>query len=147
MFHIRGFFRKDKRVNRNGIWLCFFPPCFLSVPRCSCPGMKPPFRVHRGRPLQVKVLIPWWCHLRKCQHPVNLAGFCNRVIDPGKDHNLHSITLSDRERISHLSKNGRNRHKGALVFTGSPASKACRLTRRTGLKISLKGAPLVTQSV
>lgn len=65
---------------------------------------------------------------------MNLAGSCNTVIDLGKDDNLQEVSLSDREQISHLSKNGRNRHKAALVFSGSLASKACRPTGRAGLR-------------
>ena len=67
---------------------------------------------------------------------MNLAGSCNTVIDLGKDDNLQGVSLSDREQISHLSKNGRNRHKAALVFSGSLASKACRPTGRADLTVS-----------
>lgn len=46
-----------------------------------------------------------------------VPGSCNIVIDRGKDHNLQGIYFSDTEQISHLSKNGKSRHKGALVLT------------------------------
>lgn len=78
---------------------------------------------------------------------MNLAGSCNIVIDLGKDHNLEGIYLSDREKISHLSKNGRNRHKGALVFIGSLASKAHKWTERIRLKIGLKSSPMVIHNM
>ena len=83
-----------------------------------------PSEVHRGRPPQARLVIPWWHHLRKCQDLADLAGSCNIVIDLGKDHNSQGIYLSGREQISHLSKYGKNRHKGALIFTRSPASQA-----------------------
>lgn len=65
---------------------------------------------------------------------MNLAGSHNVVIDLGEGHNLQGVSLSNREQISHLSKNRRSRHTGALVFTGSPASKARRPTGRVGLR-------------
>lgn len=72
---------------------------------------------------------------------MNLAGSCNIVIDLGKDHNLQGIYLSDTEQISHLSKNGKSRHKGALVLTRSRASHTHRWAGRVRLKTGLKGSP------
>lgn len=78
---------------------------------------------------------------------MNLAGSCDIVIDLGKDHSLQGIYLSDREQMSHLSKNGRNKHKGALVLTGNLASKALRQTVRVWLKTGLRSSPMVTHNL
>lgn len=48
--------------------------------------------------------------------------------------------LSDWEHMSHLSKNGRNKYKGALVLTGNLASKAFRQTGRVWLKTGLRSS-------
>lgn len=100
--------------------------------------------MHRGKPLHIRLLISGWCHLRKCQDLVSLTGFCNTVTDVGKNDNLQGV--SNMEQISHLSKNGRSQHKGALVFSGSLPSKACRLTGRAGLNISLKANLMLTNN-
>lgn len=112
------------------------------VPACSCLGVQTPLcRDVQGRPPWAGFLITWWRHLRKCQDPANLVGSCNIVRDLGKGNTLQGIYLWGREQISHLSKNGKNRHKGTLVFTGSPGSQAHSWTGESTRRLASMAGP------
>lgn len=140
MFHIKGIFLVKGRL--KGVNFSFL--ISLVFCRCSCPGVKTLSCLDvQGKPTPGQVFNPAVMPPQEVSgtcEPYSLLQYSHRS---GKEWQF-TRCFSIRQGADSFSKNGRSRHKVALVVLGSLASKPCRPTGRAGLKISLKDSLIVT---